>query len=254
MLDEIRRSHRYDNKNGLIDDPLLEYKERKNINIWSEQEKDIFREKYLQHPKNFVLIASYLEKKTVSDCILHYYSTKKKENYKAQVKRRIRRPRNAKGVAPAGANAPHNNASVLDVVAMNSTGVTTRQSVAAMQQQKEQQQPPTSRTDDNNSNNSSNSNINNSNNISSSCPSPVILTTSNSTTSVPSSSPHNSETATTSATTTTTTINHFTTDTSHDHANSTGKPSSTLTANSVSSPGKDETRYVCISVGLFRTF
>ncbi|KAF2358361.1 N-CoR GPS2-interacting domain, partial [Trinorchestia longiramus] len=133
VLDEVRRNYRYHSKNGLIKDPVAEYKEHKNINTWSEQEKDIFREKYLQHPKNFVLIASYLEKKTVANCIHYYYSTKKKENYKAQVKRRIRKPRSTKG----GGSAP-SQTGVLEVVGLNSTGVTTRGSVAALQ--KEQQQ------------------------------------------------------------------------------------------------------------------
>jgi len=37
--------------------------DRKYINVWTAQEKQIFKEKYLQHPKNFGLIASFLEKK-----------------------------------------------------------------------------------------------------------------------------------------------------------------------------------------------
>lgn len=135
VLDEVRRNYRYDSKNGLIPDPMAEYKVNKNINIWTDHEKDIFREKYLQHPKNFVLIGSYLEKKTVADCIHYYYSTKKKENYKAQVKRRIRKPRATKGAGGGGAPP---QSGVPEVVGVNSTGVTTRGSVAALQ--KEQQQ------------------------------------------------------------------------------------------------------------------
>ena len=47
--------------NGSIEDPLADYKEQQNFNVWSEEEKQIFREKYLQHPKNFGWIASFLE-------------------------------------------------------------------------------------------------------------------------------------------------------------------------------------------------
>ena len=123
LLEEKKRKQRYINKNGLIEEPISEYKEFKNINIWTEQERDIFKEKYLQHPKNFVVIGSYLERKSVNDCIQYYYSTKKKENYKMLVKRRIRRPRK------------HNNQPVVEMVGLNSTGVTTRGSVAALRTQ-----------------------------------------------------------------------------------------------------------------------
>lgn len=123
LLEERRRRQRYLNQNGLIDDPINEYKEYKNVNIWTEQEREIFREKYLQHPKNFVVIASYLERKSVSDCIQYYYGTKKKENYKMLVKRRIRRPRNKHP-----ASQP-----VVEVVGINTTGVTTRGSALRQQ-------------------------------------------------------------------------------------------------------------------------
>ena len=63
MLDARQRSLRFVNNNGLMEDPMEEYKERRYINIWTATEKQIFKEKYLQHPKNFALISSFLEKK-----------------------------------------------------------------------------------------------------------------------------------------------------------------------------------------------
>ena len=69
MLDARQRSLRYVNNNGLLEDPMEEYRERRYINVWTAQEKQIFKEKYLQHPKNFALISSFLEKK-VSVCWL----------------------------------------------------------------------------------------------------------------------------------------------------------------------------------------
>ncbi|KAH7956066.1 hypothetical protein HPB52_005983 [Rhipicephalus sanguineus] len=82
LVDVRSRRPRYLNRNSLVEDLSAEYKDRQLNNIWTEQEKEIFREKYLQHPKNFGVIASHLERKSVADCVQYYYLTKKSENYK----------------------------------------------------------------------------------------------------------------------------------------------------------------------------
>ncbi len=82
LLPPQERRRKFTNNNGLTQDPLLIYNERKFINMWTDAEMEIFREKYLQHPKNFGLIAQYLERKTVSDCVQYYYLSKKTANYK----------------------------------------------------------------------------------------------------------------------------------------------------------------------------
>ena len=69
LLDARQRKLRFHNNNGFIEDPKNEHKERQNVNIWSDHEVEIFKEKYLLHPKNFGFISSFLEKK-VSE-ILH---------------------------------------------------------------------------------------------------------------------------------------------------------------------------------------
>jgi nuclear receptor co-repressor 1 len=43
-----------------------EFKERQICNVWTDQEKEIFKEKYLQHPKNFSYIAQFLERKVLT--------------------------------------------------------------------------------------------------------------------------------------------------------------------------------------------
>ncbi|KAM5192061.1 nuclear receptor corepressor 2 isoform 12-T12 [Mantella aurantiaca] len=91
LFDAEQQRIKFINMNGLMDDPMKVYKERQVMNMWSEQEKDTFREKFIQQPKNFVFIASFLERKTVSDCVLFYYLTKKNENYKSLVRRNYRR-------------------------------------------------------------------------------------------------------------------------------------------------------------------
>ncbi|ESO97859.1 hypothetical protein LOTGIDRAFT_104300, partial [Lottia gigantea] len=82
MLDSHQRKMKFINNNGLLEDPMFEYKESQALIKWTETEKQIFKEKYLQHPKNFVLIASCLQKKSVPEVIQFYYQSKKKENYK----------------------------------------------------------------------------------------------------------------------------------------------------------------------------
>ncbi|XP_067823976.1 nuclear receptor corepressor 1 isoform X2 [Heptranchias perlo] len=93
MYDTEQRRVKFLNMNGLMEDPMRVYKERQFMNVWSEHEKEIFKEKFVQHPKNFGLIASYLERKCVADCVLYYYLTKKNENYKNLVRRNYGRRR-----------------------------------------------------------------------------------------------------------------------------------------------------------------
>ncbi|XP_062612338.1 nuclear receptor corepressor 2-like isoform X1 [Saccostrea cucullata] len=87
MLDARQRKLRYINNNGRVDDPMAEYEEGKFINVWTAQEKNIFKEKYLQHPKNFSYISQFLERKSVADCVQYYYQTKKTENYKSLLRK-----------------------------------------------------------------------------------------------------------------------------------------------------------------------
>ncbi|KAG8450414.1 hypothetical protein GDO86_002901 [Hymenochirus boettgeri] len=96
MFDAEQRRVKFINMNGLLEDPMKVYKERQFMNVWTDHEKEIFKEKFVQHPKNFGFIASYLERKTVSDCVLYYYLTKKNENFKSLVRRNYpkRRGRN----------------------------------------------------------------------------------------------------------------------------------------------------------------
>lgn len=56
----------------------------------------MFKEKYLQYPKNFVTIASCLERKSVADCVQFYYLSKKTVNYKQWLRKSKmkRNPRN----------------------------------------------------------------------------------------------------------------------------------------------------------------
>lgn len=91
LQDKRNRKPVFINRNNLIEDPTSEYKDRQHINVWVESEKEIFREKFLLHPKNFGLIASYLEKKSVADCVQYYYLSKKSENYKQLLRKHVKK-------------------------------------------------------------------------------------------------------------------------------------------------------------------
>ena len=129
MLDARERKLTFKNNNGHIVDMETVHKSRQYLNIWTAAEKEVFKEKYLQHPKNFVVIASYLEKKSVADCVQNYYLSKKTESYKQLLRKSRQRTRTR--------NPPKGNQQVVDIL---TPGVTTRL-------QREQQQKTGGRSD-----------------------------------------------------------------------------------------------------------
>uniref|UniRef100_A0A4W3ISA3 Nuclear receptor corepressor 2 n=1 Tax=Callorhinchus milii TaxID=7868 RepID=A0A4W3ISA3_CALMI len=84
LYDAEQRRIRFINMNGLLEDPMKVYKERQLANVWSQQEKDIFRE-------NGSECWPLVMWQTVADCVLHYYLSKKSENFKNLVRRNYRR-------------------------------------------------------------------------------------------------------------------------------------------------------------------
>ena len=71
MLDARQRSRRYFNENGFITDPLaIQSEALMKVHFWSPEERDIFKEKYIAHPKNFGYVASALANKVFSSEIV----------------------------------------------------------------------------------------------------------------------------------------------------------------------------------------
>ena len=56
-------------------------------NPWSNTEKIIYLAKFLEYPKEFWKIATYLTNKTTNDCISFYYRIKKRIDLKALLKK-----------------------------------------------------------------------------------------------------------------------------------------------------------------------
>ncbi|KAK9699541.1 hypothetical protein RND81_08G180100 [Saponaria officinalis] len=78
ILDEKEKiSSRFVSNNGLVEDSWAIEKERALINPWTVEEKEIFIEKLSTFGKNFKKIASFLDHKTIADCVQFYYKNQK---------------------------------------------------------------------------------------------------------------------------------------------------------------------------------
>lgn len=64
LLDSRQRRLIFNNENGALIDMEAEFKERQNLNVWTTGEKEVFKEKFLQHPKNFGAICLSLDRKS----------------------------------------------------------------------------------------------------------------------------------------------------------------------------------------------
>ncbi|XP_065191104.1 pneumococcal serine-rich repeat protein-like isoform X2 [Sycon ciliatum] len=73
---------RFVNRNSVIQDPITFAKEWQQRTVWTDEEKETFRQKYVMFPKVFDKIASFLPEKSVKECVLYYYRSKKSEKYK----------------------------------------------------------------------------------------------------------------------------------------------------------------------------
>ncbi|KAH9368104.1 hypothetical protein HPB48_013742 [Haemaphysalis longicornis] len=82
LLSGEQRPPRHVDFRNLVQDPLAELEERHSTNEWDDRDKEIFREMFIQHPKQFDVIASCLGRKSVADCVEYYYLSKKSEDYK----------------------------------------------------------------------------------------------------------------------------------------------------------------------------
>lgn len=130
LLDASQRKYVFHSTDGLIRDPMALHSELPNHNVWSESEKEAFRERYLQHPKQWHLISAALDAKSTSACVNYYYHSKKQHKYKERLKKARTRGRNRGLAKPTQALA------AVEVIGGIGTGVTTRGSVAALQRER----------------------------------------------------------------------------------------------------------------------
>ncbi|KAL8193208.1 hypothetical protein R6Q57_027112 [Mikania cordata] len=82
ILDKRERiGTRFFSDNGLMENPIDVEKERSIVNSWTEEDRQVFLDKYALFGKNFRKIASFFQHKTVADCVEFYYKNHKSEQF-----------------------------------------------------------------------------------------------------------------------------------------------------------------------------
>ncbi|CAM8967054.1 unnamed protein product [Rhodiola kirilowii] len=89
--DDERRTSRFLSRNGLVEDPCAAEKEKSLVNAWTSEERSIFMDKLASHGKDFKNIASFLDHKTIADCVEFYYKNHKSWSFMKTFKRQDRR-------------------------------------------------------------------------------------------------------------------------------------------------------------------
>lgn len=86
ILDAKERMRTFDDRSGLVEDPLTYYHTGPDTgDVWTQQEMAAFMESYMQYPKQFEKIAAAVGTKTPSQCVLFYYRKKTKIDFKTLV-------------------------------------------------------------------------------------------------------------------------------------------------------------------------
>ncbi|XP_065831381.1 nuclear receptor corepressor 2-like isoform X2 [Oscarella lobularis] len=98
LLDSDERKVQFISRNGFVEDPMADHKQRRMNALWTDDEKRIFREQFVKHPKDFERIALHLPKKSCGDCVQYYYLSKKKEGYKQMLRKYSQAKRRTKVV------------------------------------------------------------------------------------------------------------------------------------------------------------
>ncbi|VIO90884.1 Myb-like DNA-binding domain containing protein [Brugia malayi] len=94
MNSRMRSAPFYIDLNGVVLDALEDHNAHIEyfLGKWTDDEKKTFREQIVTYGKNFAAIAEFLDRKSVKDCVLYYYLTKKRQNYKALMGKKRKKP------------------------------------------------------------------------------------------------------------------------------------------------------------------
>ncbi|KAG1753622.1 uncharacterized protein EDB91DRAFT_1242605 [Suillus paluster] len=102
----------YDDTNNIVDEPAEFYSSSSALDLWTEEERLVFKEKYAAHPKQFGLISQHLPNKTAAQCVTYYYLHKPHIDFRKAIAQygAGRRRRNGRG-----ANKQKGNALLADI-------------------------------------------------------------------------------------------------------------------------------------------
>ncbi|KAI8086135.1 uncharacterized protein BX664DRAFT_151335 [Halteromyces radiatus] len=88
ILDVKERARTYDDRSGLVENPMVYYHTgTETEDVWTQQEMTAFMESYMQYPKQFDKISAAVQTKTASQCVLFYYRKKTKIDFKALMRK-----------------------------------------------------------------------------------------------------------------------------------------------------------------------
>ncbi|MEW5297325.1 MAG: hypothetical protein WDW36_000541 [Sanguina aurantia] len=79
--------------NRLVEDPEAEMEQEKFVRPWSQEESAVFCDRFLEYPKDFRAIASFLPGRSAGQCVAFFYLQQKKDSFdrvrrKQQLKKR----------------------------------------------------------------------------------------------------------------------------------------------------------------------
>ncbi|CAO3700815.1 unnamed protein product [Rhizopus stolonifer] len=88
ILDSRERLRKFDDRSGLVKDPLSYYHTGPNTeDAWNQQEVTAFIKSYIMYPKQFERISRDVGTKTTPQCVLFYYRKKKRIDFKMLLKK-----------------------------------------------------------------------------------------------------------------------------------------------------------------------
>jgi len=91
MLTEAeKRTVIFPSRNGLRTDPVADLERDRVVRPWTAEETEVFIEKYLEYPKDFRKISTFLEHRDTGDCVQFYYRFQKLKQLEPIRKKRMR--------------------------------------------------------------------------------------------------------------------------------------------------------------------
>lgn len=108
IQDSVYRQERFVDTNNFVEKVPVERVLKDGIDDFSPQEHELFCQAYIAQPKQFGAIAEHIPGRNFNDCVMHYYRTKKRVDYKhlALKKKRRQRKKEKHATSPTSPATP----------------------------------------------------------------------------------------------------------------------------------------------------